>query len=69
MGAIKISYKPIERYQAKRRKQSVRKGYCKICGGKLTNEKSIDRGIGQRCLSHNAMIIMEFVPDNPEIPA
>lgn len=61
---LKISYKIIEKYYPKRRRKPIRRGYCKICGSKLSNEHSIERGIGKGCLSKNVMVILEIVPDN-----
>jgi hypothetical protein len=62
---LKISYRLIERYRGKKRRKPIRHGYCKICGSKLSDERSIERGIGRVCLSHNVMIVLEIVPDSP----
>lgn len=64
---LKISYRLIERYQGKTRRKPIRQGFCKICGSKLSDKRSIERGIGKVCLSHNVMIILEITPDNPQI--
>ena len=61
---IKIRYKLLEPYRAKTRRKLIRKGYCQICGSKLSDEKSIERGIGKGCLAHNVAIILEIVPDD-----
>lgn len=60
---VKISYRIMEKYVPKRRRKPIRKGYCQICGSKLTDERSIERGIGKGCLAQNVAIILEFIPD------
>ncbi len=61
---LKISYKLLEKYHTKQRRKPVRHGYCKVCGSKLSDKRSIERGIGKGCLAHNVAIILEIVPDN-----
>jgi hypothetical protein len=62
---LKIRYKLLKKYQAKQRRKPIRHGYCKICGSKLSDEHSIERGIGKGCLSKNVAIILEIIPDAP----
>ena len=61
---LKISYKVLESISGKNRRGRVRRGYCQVCGAKLSDPKSIERGIGKHCLANNVAIILEFVPDN-----
>lgn len=61
---LKISYRLMEKYVPKHRRKPVRRGYCQICGSKLSDERSIERGIGKGCLAHNVAIVLEFIPDN-----
>ena len=61
---LKIRYKLLEPYRAKTRRKPIRKGYCQICGSKLSDERSIERGIGRGCLAHNVAIILEIIPDD-----
>jgi len=60
---LRIRYKMLEKYHAKQRRKPVRKGYCKICGSKLSDAHSIERGIGKGCLANNVAIVLEIVPD------
>lgn len=60
---LKIRYKVLGHHPKKNRKKPIRGGYCQICGSKLTDERSIERGIGKRCLANNVAIILEIVPD------
>jgi hypothetical protein len=59
-GTVKIRFELIHPYVAKKRKKPIRKGYCQICGAKLTNEKSIDLGVGINCRRKYAKIILEI---------
>lgn len=59
-GTVKIHFALIPSYSAKHRKQRVRKGYCRICGSKLSDEKSIEIGIGKNCRRKYAEIILEI---------
>lgn len=61
---LKISYKVLESISGKNRRGRVRRGYCQVCGAKLSDPKSIERGTGKHCLANNVAIILEFVPDN-----
>lgn len=61
---LKISYRLMEKYHHKQRRKPVRHGYCQICGSKLSDEHSIERGIGKGCLSKNVAIVLEIVPDD-----
>ncbi len=61
---LKISYKLIEPYRAKKRKKPVRHGYCKLCGSKLKAQKSIELGIGRGCMGRHVAIVLEIVPDD-----
>lgn len=60
---LKISYKLMEPYCAKKRKKPVRHGYCKLCGSKLSDAKSIEMGIGRGCLGRHFAIVLEIIPD------
>lgn len=66
---LKISYKLLEKYRPKQRRKPIRKGYCTICGSKLSDEHSIERGIGKGCLSKNVAIILEIIPDAAPNPS
>ena len=61
---LKISYKVLESISGKNRRGRVRRGYCQVCGSKLSDPKSIERGIGKQCLANNVAIILKFIPDN-----
>lgn len=61
---LKISYRLMEKYHHKQRRKPVRHGYCQICGSKLSDEHSIERGIGKGCLAKNVAIILEIIPDD-----
>jgi len=60
---IKIRYKALHSQSKKNRRKPIRQGYCQICGAKLSDSKSIERGIGKHCLAKNVAIILEIVPD------
>lgn len=61
---LKISYKLMEPYRAKKRKKPVRHGYCQLCGSKLSDAKSIELGIGRGCMGKHVAIVLEIVPDD-----
>lgn len=63
---LKITHKVLESISGKQRRKPIRKGYCKVCGSKLSSEKSIEIGIGQRCLANHVAIILEIIPDEPQ---
>jgi hypothetical protein len=56
----------MNKYRAKKRRRPVREGYCQICGSKLSDKRSIERGIGKICLTHNVAIVLEIIPDDNE---
>lgn len=60
---IKISQKIMKSRTNKNRRKPIREGYCRVCGSKLSDEKSIAIGIGQRCLAHSVAIVLEIIPD------
>ena len=63
---LKIRYQILEphtRMNKKHRQKPIRKGYCQVCGAKLSSARSIERGIGKHCLIHNVAIVLEIIPD------
>lgn len=64
---LKISYgimqDPHYKYHARNRKKPIRRGYCQVCGSKLSNPDSIERGIGSGCLAKRMVIVLEMIPD------
>jgi hypothetical protein len=58
-----ISYKFYNHLPAKNRRGRIRRGYCSICGSKLTNQKSIDLGIGAGCRRKTVAIVFNIIPE------